>query len=646
MASTGDSDLLNLKISIDADELSDMEEDVPLEEDTEKPEGPFGDGSEAPHVEIKRSLEGRVLPNLGERKYENKAGDFITGIDITDPEFLEKRQQRAKRFGVVPPAEEEAFAKRLELLREELKEASEAEWGIRPEALHVQGVDDLNTQQVFDYFKKFAPGSIEWINDTSCNVVWLDPNTAARAILYYTDSSKIHEATEEKDTATEDTKEEEVPKTEEKMEESNVATEEEDDDELNLMSDDELEEGEARGKDKEKETQTKSTEEDKTEETKDTSEEEPMEQTAGSPGGGSEVNIPAKFNLREAKPAIPCERAKRLFIRYATNDDKKEQGAQRKSKFYMKYGNPNFGGMKGIISESWRRRYKEKKRKAIVSQYRKQRSKYSDPDGGEGGEEEEEEEPEEPENDWETELELYRQEQERRLLKEALQTQEQQRPSRPPQKRQKVSNIQAYPGSESEHGSESGSDSDGIDLEYELQQLTKQESKRPARTMYADEVEQRIKQLRHSVKGGRGSKLAVHVPSSGGVKSRLGTKPDSESKPRLTYTISNVRERLGGKQAATQGGGSVLQRLGKQAGSRGESILHRLGQKRPASDSESEEEEEEEEDEDEYDRDDGRDSPELASDLRKRLGAKRTGGKFDFKNLPSLSIEVTRDDSD
>ncbi|CAH1231817.1 NCBP3 [Branchiostoma lanceolatum] len=546
MASTGDSDLLNLKISIDADELSDMEEDVPIEEDAEKPEGSLGDGSEAPHVEIKRSLEGRVLPNLGERKYENKAGDFITGIDITDPEFLEKRQQRAKRFGVTPPAEEEAFAKRLELLREELKEASEAEWGIRPEALHVEGVDDLNTQQVFDYFKQFAPGSIEWINDTSCNVVWLDPNTAARAILYYTDSSKIHQATETKDTSAEETKKEEVPKTEEKMEESNV-TEEEDDDELNLMSDDELEEGEARGKDKKKETETKSTEDDKTEETKDTEDEEPMEQSTGSPGG-SEVNIPTKFNLREAKPAIPCERARRLFIRYATNDDKKSLGAQRKSKFYMKYGNPNFGGMKGIISESWRRRYKEKKMKAIVSQYRKQKSKgkYSDPDGGDGGEEEEEEEEEEPENDWETELELYRQEQERRLLKEALQTQEEQRPSRPPQKRQKVSDIQAYPGSESEPGSESGSESDGIDLEYELQQLTKQESKRPARTMYADEVEQRIKQLRHSVKGD--SKLAVRVPSSGGVKSRLGAKPDDENKPRLTYTISNVRDRLGGKK--------------------------------------------------------------------------------------------------
>ncbi|KAI8507302.1 hypothetical protein Bbelb_146820 [Branchiostoma belcheri] len=539
MASTGDSDLLNLKISIDADELSDMEEDVPVEEDTEKPEGSSGDGPEAPHVEIKRSLEGRVLPNLGERKYENKAGDFITGIDITDPEFLEKRQQRAKRFGVTPPAEEEAFAKRLELLREELKEASEAEWGIRPEALHVEGVDDLNTQQVFDYFKQFAPGSIEWINDTSCNVVWLDPNTAARAILYYTDSSKIEDSTS-KDSSTEETKkEEEVPKTEEKMEESSVVTEE----------------GETRGK----ETQTKSTEEDKTEGVKVKTEDEPMEeQTTGSPKG-SEVDIPAKFNLREAKPAIPCERARRLFIRYATNDDKKARGAQRKSKFYMKYGNPNFVNCEGKIT---------KVALIFVSHIFAICIK------------EETIQRKEEESDHLTVPEAE---------KEALQTQEKQRPSRPPQKKQKVSNIQAYPGSESEPGSESGSDSDGIDLEYELQQLTKQESKRPARTMYADEVEQRIKQLRHSVKGG--SQLAVRVPSSGGVKSRLGIKPDGENKPRLTYTISN-------------GGASVLQRLGKAA-SRGET-----------------------------------------RDLRKRLGGKRTGGKFDFKNLPSLSIEVTRDDSD
>lgn len=34
-------------------------------------------------------------------------------------------------------------------------------------------------------------------------------------------------------------------------------------------------------------------------------------------------------------------------------DDKKELGAARRSRYYMKYGNPNYGGMKGILSNSW-----------------------------------------------------------------------------------------------------------------------------------------------------------------------------------------------------------------------------------------------------------------------------------------------------
>ena len=32
--------------------------------------------------------------------------------------------------------------------------------------------------------------------------------------------------------------------------------------------------------------------------------------------------------------------------------DKKELGAQNKSQYYVKHGNPNYGGMKGLISTS------------------------------------------------------------------------------------------------------------------------------------------------------------------------------------------------------------------------------------------------------------------------------------------------------
>ncbi|KAL0162434.1 hypothetical protein M9458_041830, partial [Cirrhinus mrigala] len=54
---------------------------------------------------------------------------------------------------------------------------------VRLEALHMSGVDDMSTQDVFGYFKEYPPGHIEWIDDTSCNVVWLDDITSTRALI-------------------------------------------------------------------------------------------------------------------------------------------------------------------------------------------------------------------------------------------------------------------------------------------------------------------------------------------------------------------------------------------------------------------------------------------------------------------------------
>lgn len=39
---------------------------------------------------------------------------------------------------------------------------------VRMEAVHIMGVDDMSTQDVFGYFKEYPPAHIEWIDDTSC----------------------------------------------------------------------------------------------------------------------------------------------------------------------------------------------------------------------------------------------------------------------------------------------------------------------------------------------------------------------------------------------------------------------------------------------------------------------------------------------
>ena len=38
----------------------------------------------------------------------------------------------------------------------------------RLDAILIHGVDEMSTKDIFAYFNDFAPGSVEWIDDSSC----------------------------------------------------------------------------------------------------------------------------------------------------------------------------------------------------------------------------------------------------------------------------------------------------------------------------------------------------------------------------------------------------------------------------------------------------------------------------------------------
>jgi len=44
------------------------------------------------------------------------------------------------------------------------------------------------------------------------------------------------------------------------------------------------------------------------------------------------------------RKGIDCPKSKGIFLRFATRTDKKQVNAEKKSNYYKKYGNPNFGG--------------------------------------------------------------------------------------------------------------------------------------------------------------------------------------------------------------------------------------------------------------------------------------------------------------
>ena len=151
-------------------------------------------------------------------KKAKRGGQFITGIDLFDPQEEEKRLARAAKFGAMldltpeqKALREKAEVERLErdakraeqnqtgdamndgdesmdaaeqkkpdILEERVDPELDAVW--RNDAVHLYGVDHMTTQECMGYFGEYGPVFCEWINDSSCNVVFSDEHAARRAI--------------------------------------------------------------------------------------------------------------------------------------------------------------------------------------------------------------------------------------------------------------------------------------------------------------------------------------------------------------------------------------------------------------------------------------------------------------------------------
>ncbi|XP_074641922.1 uncharacterized protein LOC141899474 [Tubulanus polymorphus] len=339
------------------------------------------------------------LPGLsatsGPKKYENRSGDFITGFNLTTEEFNEKKQQRAKRFGISSDIQPKAVTEEdLTGLYESLgiteQTIRRSERGIRPEAIHLRGTHEMSTRDVFNYFKDFSPGSIEWIDDASCNVVWMDPLTAARAMFHLSFPTSKPESKKKKPVSklpatsesmeTEKTTESNETK-DEKMESSENAKDLLFDDDLDLLSDDEKEnkkdtqeikqsnENVVVSDEKQDVVSEKASDKTPSEELEDgeISDDDAGEQMAADVTNDSNQTQKADFENLFKPPGIwriglPYQKNE-LFMRFATKADKKLPGAERKSRYYQKYGNPNYGGSKGVISISRKRRLRDRQRK-------------------------------------------------------------------------------------------------------------------------------------------------------------------------------------------------------------------------------------------------------------------------------------------
>ncbi|XP_072909111.1 nuclear cap-binding protein subunit 3 isoform X3 [Hemitrygon akajei] len=367
-------------------------------------------------ISVRRSLKD-LLPDTS-RRYENKAGTFITGIDVTSKEAVERKEQRARRFHF--RAEVNVTQRKVVLDKEVLRE----------------------------------------------------------------DGSDVHDSSEKTDEEEEEGELEKEPANAEEVVCKLLAN-----NELDTLSQAEQ----------------------------------------------------ASILRNDLRPAIRTPQGNKLQVRFATKDDRKELGAARRSQYYMKYGNPNYGGMKGILSNSWKRRYHARriqrdilKRKSFLPDDVGLASHYKHHHTGLGNV------PEEPiqEEDEEDEAEQDMEADDRVVV-------EYRNDSR-----------------NSGHWSPRGSDSDEMDYDLELKMISMPSPKKSLKmTMYADEVEAQLKTIRNSIR----PETNMTIVSSN-VKSRIGSRLSAEKVSDVRLLLQEKRQ-LAERQLPSAGSSSVTgvrQRLGKR----------------------------------------------------------------------------------
>ncbi|XP_068600815.1 nuclear cap-binding protein subunit 3 isoform X2 [Brachionichthys hirsutus] len=507
----------SLRVSVKSDSGSDRSEsdkDVREAEPMEVEDGELA----TEDVSVNRSLE-ELLPDTS-RRYENKAGAFITGIDVNSKEAIERKEKRARRFHFCG---EESGGQDVLLDKDVMKKAIPT---LRMEAIHVAGVDYMSTQDVFGYFKEYPPAHIEWIDDTSCNVVWLDDNTSIRALV---NGSRMPDA---EPVATE-------------LEGSDRPDEQSKGNRRGQRSDDD--EDEEGGAVEEAVTTEKNSEE------KDSDGE--VEQKGKAEGSQMEnLSGPERESLlrNDLRPAIKPFKGNKLFLRFATHDDKKELGAARRSRYYMKYGNPNYGGMKGILSNSWKRRYHNRRiqrdviktKKPLIGDSLGHTPPYThrhsadlvnlpeEPIKEEEEEEEEENDDGDEDMDSDDRVVEYKERNERGGSSRSL---------------------EAGPPSRTQRAPSPWSESDEMDYDLELKMISTPSPKKSKKmTMYADELDTQLKSIRNRI-GVSTSQSRTKSPSPTKVtdvrqlleEKRQGLSQQRQLPPVATSGKTDVRQRLG-----------------------------------------------------------------------------------------------------
>ena len=79
---------------------------------------------------------------------------------------------------------------------EERREADRDVASARPEALHVYGVDLIGSADLLRFFQLYGPTFVEWIDDSSCNVLFADEFAVKRVLVQLGEALPAQQAAE------------------------------------------------------------------------------------------------------------------------------------------------------------------------------------------------------------------------------------------------------------------------------------------------------------------------------------------------------------------------------------------------------------------------------------------------------------------
>lgn len=346
-------ELPNLKITLaglDSNNAAPCTDTIDIMEVDEIQDEKDAETDEKVKVEVKVEF----MPYKEMKKYENKSSLFASGLDIYTEKMQDKLEERAERFHLQPKPINNVTQDEIDALYKSLniptnvEKFSDRPRGIRLDAIHFRGVNDMSTEDIFDYFKDYSPASIEWINDISCNVVWLDEKNAAHALLELSRPIIIRSKKNNMEVVVEKNDKSEI--SEERKEEG---------EEVVVMSDDEMSEDEPQENTSEKDDDNLKDEKKEIKNIEENNSEVAKEKLEALP-----IPVPpGHWRL-----GVPHPKAKALLLRFANKDDKKIRGAEKRSLYYKKYGNPNYGGLKGIISNSRKRQFWQIQQKKELQQ--------------------------------------------------------------------------------------------------------------------------------------------------------------------------------------------------------------------------------------------------------------------------------------